>query len=61
MEIKGRGLIEGMPKTVTVDDSEIRDALSECVSTIVSAIRAALERFPPTSTAESCSPEAAPY
>ena len=33
MEIKGRGLIEGMPKTVTVDDSEIRDALSECVST----------------------------
>ena len=52
MEIKGRGLIEGMPKTVTVDDSEIRDALSECVSTIVSAIRAALERTPPELSAD---------
>src|ERR1700694_2943812 len=38
MEIKGRSLIEGVPKTVTVDDSEIRGALSECVSTFVSAI-----------------------
>src|SRR5437016_4659193 len=41
MEIKGRSLIEGVPKTVIVDDSEIRGALSECVSTIVSAIRGA--------------------
>jgi rod shape-determining protein MreB len=47
MEIKGRGLIEGVPKTVTVNDSEIREALSESVSTIVSAIRMALERTPP--------------
>src|SRR6266480_536552 len=31
MEIKGRNLIEGVPKTITVDDSEIREALSECV------------------------------
>jgi len=52
MEIKGRGLIEGMPKTISVDDSEIRDALSECVSTIVSAIRAALERTPPELSAD---------
>jgi len=37
MEIKGRSLVEGVPKMVTVDDSEIRGALSECVSTIVSA------------------------
>jgi MreB/Mbl protein len=36
MEIKGRSLIEGMPEAITVDDSEIREALSECVSTIVS-------------------------
>jgi len=34
MEIKGRSLIEGRPKAITVDDSEIREALSECVSTI---------------------------
>ena len=37
MEIKGRNLIEGIPKTITIDDSEIRDALSECVATIVRA------------------------
>ena len=46
MEIKGRSLIEGVPKTVTVNDSEIREVLSESVSTIVSAIRIALERTP---------------
>src|SRR5207245_2807691 len=52
MEIKGRSLINGMPETVTVDDSEIREALSECVSTIVSAIRVALERTPPELSAD---------
>ena len=52
MEIKGRSLIEGRPKTITVDDSEIREALSESVSTIVSAIRMALERTPPELSAD---------
>jgi rod shape-determining protein MreB and related proteins len=52
MEIKGRSLIEGVPKTVTVDDSEIREALSESVSTIVIAIRMALERTPPELSAD---------
>ncbi len=47
MEIKGRNLIEGVPKTITVDDSEIREALAECVATIMNAIRVALERTPP--------------
>ncbi len=47
MEIKGRNLIEGVPKTITIDDSEIREALSECVATIMNAIRVALERTPP--------------
>jgi len=47
MEIKGRSLIEGIPKTITVDDSEIREALNECVAAVVSAIRVALERTPP--------------
>ncbi len=37
MEIKGRNLIQGVPKTITVDDSEIRESLSECVATIVNA------------------------
>ena len=52
MEIKGRNLIEGVPKTITIDDSEIRDALSECVATIVNAIRVALERTPPELSAD---------
>src|SRR5260370_14881649 len=47
MEIKGRSLIEGIPKTITVDDSEIREALNEYVAAVVSAIRVALERAPP--------------
>ena len=51
-EIKGRSLIEGLPKTITVDDSEIREALNECVTAIVSAIRAALERTPPELSAD---------
>ncbi|MGH7533965.1 MAG: rod shape-determining protein, partial [Gemmatimonadales bacterium] len=52
MEIKGRNLIEGIPKTVTVADAEIREALSECVSTIINAIRVALERTPPELSAD---------
>ena len=52
MEIKGRNLIEGVPKTITVDDSEIREALSECVATIMNAIRVALERTPPELSAD---------
>jgi len=52
MEIKGRHLLEGVPKTITVDDSEIRDALSECVATIINGIRVALERTPPEISAD---------
>src|SRR6476619_6760188 len=52
MEIKGRNLIEGVPKTITIDDSEIRESLSECVATIINAIRVALERTPPELSAD---------
>ena len=52
MEIKGRNLIEGVPKTITIDDSEVREALSECVATIMNAIRVALERTPPELSAD---------
>jgi len=52
MEIKGRHLLEGIPKTLTIDDSEVRDALSECVATILNAIRVALERTPPELSAD---------
>jgi rod shape-determining protein MreB len=52
MEIKGRNLIEGVPKTITIDDSEIRESLAECISTIMNAIRVALERTPPELSAD---------
>jgi rod shape-determining protein MreB len=52
MEVRGRHLIEAMPRTVTIDDSEIREALSECISTILGAIRVALERTPPELSAD---------
>jgi rod shape-determining protein MreB and related proteins len=47
MEVKGRHLSEGVPRTVTVTDAEIREALSEPVRSIVKAIREALECVPP--------------
>jgi len=52
MEIKGRNLIEGVPKSITIDDTEIREAISECVATILNAIRVALERTPPELSAD---------
>ena len=52
MEIKGRDLIEGVPKTLTIDDREIREALTECVAAIVNAIRVALEQTPPELSAD---------
>jgi len=52
MEVKGRNLIEGVSRTVTIDDSDIRESLSECVATILNAIRVALERTPPELSAD---------
>ena len=52
MEIKGRDLIEGIPKTLTITDAEIRDALAEPISIIVNAVRVALERTPPELSAD---------
>ena len=44
---KGRDLISGIPRTLVLDDSEIREALFEPISTIVNAIKVALENTPP--------------
>jgi rod shape-determining protein MreB and related proteins len=52
LDVKGRDLIGGMPKTVKVTDGEIRESLRDCVSTIVNAIRIALERTPPELSAD---------
>ncbi len=47
LEVRGRDLMTGLPKVVTVNDAEIRTAIQECVATIVDAVRTALERIPP--------------
>jgi len=52
MEVRGRDLIEGIPKTVNITDEEVREALSDCVTTIINAVRVALERTPPELSAD---------
>jgi len=46
MEVKGRDLVAGLPKTLTVTSEEIREAVQEPVSTVVEIIRGTLERCP---------------
>ena len=52
MEVKGRHLSEGVPKTITLDDEEVRRALSEPVRAIVQSVHDALERIPPELSAD---------
>jgi rod shape-determining protein MreB len=47
MEVKGRDIVSGIPKTVRIHSGEVREALQEPVMAIVEAVRAALERTPP--------------
>jgi rod shape-determining protein MreB len=47
MSVKGRDMVYGLPRTISVQDDEIREALADCVNEIVNAVRAALERTPP--------------
>jgi rod shape-determining protein MreB len=52
MEVKGRDLVSGIPKTLEIDSQEIREALSEPINAIVEAVRIALERTPPELAAD---------
>ena len=52
MEVKGRDLVAGLPKTLTVTSEEIRDALQEPVSNIVDSVRITLEKCPPELSAD---------
>ncbi len=52
MEIRGRDMVSGLPKTVTVDSDEIREALSEAVEGIMEAIKITLENTPPELSAD---------
>jgi rod shape-determining protein MreB len=52
MEVKGRDLVAGVPKTLVVNSDEIRDAMSEPINAIVEAVMVALERTPPELSAD---------
>ncbi|HID97764.1 MAG TPA: rod shape-determining protein [Thermodesulfobacteriaceae bacterium] len=52
MEIKGRDLVSGVPKTIAIDASEIRSAISEQVETIIETVKSALEQTPPELAAD---------
>ena len=52
IEVKGRDLVAGLPKTLTLTSEEVREALHEPVMTIVEAVRFTLERCPPELAAD---------
>jgi rod shape-determining protein MreB len=52
MEIKGRDLVAGIPKTMKLSSVQVREALSEPVDTIIQAVRQALEETPPELAAD---------
>ncbi len=52
MEVKGRDLIGGIPKTLIISDEEVREALTETFRDIVDAVKIALEQTPPELAAD---------
>lgn len=52
MEVKGRDLVAGLPKTVNITSQEVREAMLEPLNSIVDAVRIALERCPPELSAD---------
>ncbi len=52
MLVKGRNLIDGLPKDITVNSAEIRDAMSDSIKVIVEAIKSTLEKTPPELSAD---------
>ncbi|HAN44348.1 MAG TPA: rod shape-determining protein [Ruminococcaceae bacterium] len=52
MEIKGRNLVDGLPKNISISPAEIREALADPLSNVLDAIRTTLERTPPELSAD---------
>lgn len=52
MEVKGRDLVAGLPKTITISSQEVREALLEPIRTIIDSVRITLERCPPELSAD---------
>ena len=51
-ELRGRDLINGLPKTITINSDEIREALEEPLSAIIDSVRSVLEKTPPELSAD---------
>jgi rod shape-determining protein MreB len=47
MEVKGRDIVSGIPKTVSINSMEVREAIQEPIAAVVDAVRQALEHTPP--------------
>ena len=52
MDIKGRDLVSGVPKTITIDADEVREAITEQIDAIVETVKVALEQTPPELAAD---------
>ena len=52
MEVRGRDSVAGLPKTISISSTEIRDALADTMTSIVEMVRNALERCPPELSAD---------
>ena len=52
MEVKGRDMVAGLPKTITITSQEVREAMLEPLNTIIDAVRTTLERCPPELSAD---------
>jgi rod shape-determining protein MreB len=52
IEVKGRDLITGVPRSITLTSVEIREAMNDCVRQIVAAVKATLEKTPPELSAD---------
>ena len=52
MEVKGRDLVAGLPKTITINSMEVRESMAVPLATIVDTVRTTLERCPPELAAD---------
>jgi len=52
MEVKGRDMVAGLPKTITITSQEVREAMLEPLNAIIDAVRTTLERCPPELSAD---------
>jgi len=52
LEIKGRNLVDGLPKYIMITPAEVREALADCISSVLDAVKTTLERTPPELAAD---------